>query len=624
MIKRLLLFVFITAISAIALVACLPAPPSNENGGLQNGDEESKGGAVFTIVYSASDSKDTEISKAKNSIGLKYQIYSTPVSDSVPKADNAFEIILGDTSRALTAVAKQKLPSDIPAGISVFAVVTDGSDTAIVGSSSEAVAMGARWLTSSVEKTKLAELREEVRFFSESDYLSVGHQALTYEIDALQSTPILLGVSLDSIPYESFVSSTDSYNLLLRRVDSLPHISATVPDGMSASVVQPTEQTMTATVTVRSIDGTQIKAYTLKFTQNEYDNMNASIEKAFGGAEATVVIVHDDGNHSTAEYMVEKFTEHGLVGTLGLITKNLANKNDDGSWALKTAEVEYWRNVLSSGVFDVASHSHTHSFWGLSDEAESGWYLDSANNLHEYSFEAGRITEEVAGSREILRLAFPDEDVLAFIKPGFGRVSDENGTKGMTQISKRAYEIIAENYIGMRNTGGDVDGMPIADIYNVKSHTVKDTDTAESWMALVNTAAEQNGLLVFLYHKIEESPSSSLTAKKGETDEFFSALGEEVESGRIWNTHLEDAMRYSAELSASTLDVRHYGDRITLELTDTLDNEIYDQALTVRVPVREGYTKVITDNGQTLEVTDGYVLINVVPDSGIITLTETN
>ncbi len=354
----------------------------------------------------------------------------------------------------------------------------------------------------------------------------------------------------------------------------------------------------------------------------EVKMLDATIEKAFGGAEATVVIVHDDGTHSTVDYMVEKFTEHGLVGTLGLITKNLAARNEDGEWELKTEEVDYWRGVLDSGTFDVASHSHTHTFWGISDEAESGWYLDSGSNLHEYSFEAGKITEEVAGSREILKMAFPDQRVMAFIKPGFGRVSDENGTKGMTQISERAYEIIAENYIGMRNTGGDVDNMPIADIYNVKSHTVKNTDTAEDWMQLVGNAAENNGLLVFLFHRIEASPTNSLRADIEQTDTFFSRLGDEVKNKRIWNPHLEDAMRYSAELSSATLDVRHHGDRITLELTDTLDNDIYDQALTVRVPVRDGYTKVYTDRGETLEVADGYVLINVVPDSGIITLTE--
>ena len=125
----------------------------------------------------------------------------------------------------------------------------------------------------------------------------------------------------------------------------------------------------------------------------EYVTLNATVAPALGDADATIVIVHDDGTKSTVEYMVDSFKENGLVGTLGLITKNLATKSADGEWVLKDAEVEYWQNILDTGVFNVASHSHTHTFWGVSDEAESGWYLDASNNLHEYSFEAGRITE---------------------------------------------------------------------------------------------------------------------------------------------------------------------------------------------------------------------------------------
>ena len=358
----------------------------------------------------------------------------------------------------------------------------------------------------------------------------------------------------------------------------------------------------------------------------EYELLNAEIEPAYGGASATVVIVHDDGTRSTVDYMVERFTEHGLVGTLGLITKNFATRDENGEWVLKDSEVEYWRGVLDSGTFDVASHSHTHTFWGISDEAESGWYLDSGNTLHEYSYEAGRITSEVADSGKILRMAFPDQRVLAFIKPGFGRHSDENGTRGV-QISDRAYEIIKENYIGMRNTGGDVDTMPYANIYSVKSHTVKNTDTAADWKQLVSEAKSSGGTLVFLFHRIEENPENSLRASIDETDEFFAWLGSEVASGSVSNVTLEDSMLYSAELAASSLEVRKYSDRITVDLTDTLDDAIYDAPLTVRVPVSSSYARVTTDRGEQLSVLrDGrgsYVLIDVIPDSDTVTLTWT-
>ena len=356
----------------------------------------------------------------------------------------------------------------------------------------------------------------------------------------------------------------------------------------------------------------------------EYVTLMAAVEPALGGADATVVIVHDDGTKSTVEYMVDSFKENGLVGTLGLITKNLATKSEDGEWVLKDAEVEYWQNILDTGVFNVASHSHTHTFWGVSDEAESGWYLDASNNLHEYSFEAGRITEEVASSKQILRTAFPDQRVLAFIKPGFGRVSDENGTRGLPQISDKAFEIIGEHYVGMRNTGGDVDTMPFANTYSVKSHTVKNTDTATDWKSLTQSAQRTGGVLVFLFHHIENSPTNPLRADKDQTDIYFKWLGTEKEAGRVWNPYLEDAMLYSEEMRTARIDARLYEDRITVHLTDEMDDAIYDHPLTLRIPIPAGYDSVTTDGGKVLypTVRDGVpcVLIDMIPDSDPVTI----
>lgn len=355
----------------------------------------------------------------------------------------------------------------------------------------------------------------------------------------------------------------------------------------------------------------------------EYVTLNATVAPALGDADATIVIVHDDGTKSTVEYMVDSFKENGLVGTLGLITKNLATKSADGEWVLKDAEVEYWQSILDTGVFNVASHSHTHTFWGVSDEAESGWYLDASNNLHEYSFEAGRITEEVAVSKQILKAAFPDQRVLSFIKPGFGRVSDENGTKGMTQISDKAFEIIGEHYVGMRNTGGDVDTMPFANTYSVKSHTVKNTDTATDWKSLTQSAQRTGGVLVFLFHHIENSPTNSLRADIDQTDIYFKWLGIEKEAGRVWNPYLEDAMLYSEEMRTAKIDARLYEDRITVDLTDDMDDAIYDHPLTLRIPIPAGYDSVTYDGKVIFPIVkDGTpcVLIDLIPDSDTVTL----
>jgi hypothetical protein len=230
-------------------------------------------------------------------------------------------------------------------------------------------------------------------------------------------------------------------------------------------------------------------------------------------------------------------------------------------------------------------------------------------------------------------MAFPDQDVLMMIKPGFGRVSDANGTKGTQQISDKAYEIIANNYIGMRDTGGGVTAIPIENYYKINSYNVKYKNTASDWQAAVNSAINQNGMLVFLFHTIiEENPETnpeSLTANMTETDAFFEWLGEKNSNGTIWNTFLEDAVLYATEYAESTLDAKNYGDRIELALTTELDTEIYNHPLTVTVPVPADAERVIatSENGKRTELeiirVDGEncVRLDMIPGGLKITLT---
>ena len=69
-------------------------------------------------------------------------------------------------------------------------------------------------------------------------------------------------------------------------------------------------------------------------------------------------------------------------------------------------------------------------------------------------------------------------------------------------------------------------------------------------------------------------------------------------------------------------------DFIRFTLTDSEDNTAYNEALTVKVGVPASWASA-TASGNTLEVytdTDGsfYVLVDIVPDSGVVTLSATN
>lgn len=586
------------------------------------------------IVTPASESSNSELKSATVTVETafysKHGVKPSTKNDSSASEDGVSEILIGKTDRALSTEALALLPQNVGDDVHAFAILVKNGNMAIVATSDAAYKIAARWFANNA----ISEIKNgysKTMFTTESIRQNEGTKATCYDISTMYSDIFIESVTLGDEIFEKFDIYCTSYDILLQRQDTDKEIKISHPSFVTSTTEWKNDNQYN--ITLSSMDKSKTVTYSFYFDRLEYDILaNAKIEKVYGARDAIVVIVHDDGTHATVDYMADSFELNGLVGTLGLITKNLASKNSGGNWVLKQSEVNYWRSILSRGVFDVASHSHTHSFWGISDEAESGYYLDSGNNLHEYSFEAGRITEEVAGSREILKMAFPDQDVLMMIKPGFGRVSDANGTKGMTQISDKAYEIIAANYIGMRDTGGGVTTIPIENYYKINSFSVQYKNTAQDWQNAVNSAIKQNGMIVFLYHTIiEDDPSkdgNSYTAKMSEADAFFEWLGEKNANGTVWNTFLEDAVLYATEYAETKLDAKDFGDRIELTLTNTLDQSIYNHPLTVTVPVSKDATSVtaIDANGNRTKLdivregSEYCVRIDMIPNGSTLTL----
>ena len=587
------------------------------------------------IVISPSDvAKEEYMDDAAFSVkrGLRVAGISEPetITDDDSYDGNLYEVLLGQTNRPLSNEAHAMLPTYTDDDMHVFSVLIKNGDVAICASTETAYTVASKWFCANVVTQDMPMEYSAVMFTTQSIYEKEGNNATCYDASSLASDLLIEGVSLNGTALDSFDAGVFEYDIILNVRDSIPTLSLACPSFIGCSIESISGDAPAAIATVTSKDGSKSLTYKFNFIKETVSTvMDAKIEKVYGGRDAIVVIVHDDGTKNTVNYMSDQFAAHDLVGTIGLIVNKIATQSTNGTWKLNPAEVSYWQSVLNTGRFDIANHSLTHSFWGISNEDESGYYLDASGNLHEYSYKAGRITDEVVLSKQLLQQAFPGEDVLAFIKPGFGRVTDANGTTGMTQISDVAYSILAEHYIGMRDTGGGATDIPVPNIFKLSSHTVRESDTAETWKSQVNKAANKNGMVVFLFHTIVDEPTpGSLTGRTAETDAFFGWLGEQKADGKIWNTYLDTAMKYVEEYKNAVLDVKDYGDRIEIAVTDNLDNDIYDHPLTVKVPVHSSITSVTAEypdgTESELEILsdddDLYVQIDVVPDSEAIIL----
>ncbi len=323
--------------------------------------------------------------------------------------------------------------------------------------------------------------------------------------------------------------------------------------------------------------------------------MKATLEKVRGGLDATVVIVHDDGDLATCRYLLSEYEKNDLCGTIAMVASRVIKLPGN---ELNSEAVAAWQALLDSGRFSVSCHSYTHAFWGLTDEEEDGILLSNSGEEIPYHYEAGRITREVRDAGELLRAAFPTQRVRAFVKPGFGR--HKNGI----QISETAYAIVRKYYVAMRNTGGGVETIPPLDPYKIRSYMVRAGESAESWIPYTEQAIDEHGMIVYLFHGIRDT-SSGLTVAKSDASRLFSHIGKRRREGKIHVTSFDEAALYGEELRAARLTLTEAEGAATLSLETGLDRSIYDLPLTVRLngavgEVRAEDGRAITRRGDAL------------------------
>lgn len=350
----------------------------------------------------------------------------------------------------------------------------------------------------------------------------------------------------------------------------------------------------------------------------------AEVLPAKDGANGIVAIIHDDGTLDTVYSLDELFYEYGLVGDIAIIKNKVSSASNIATWQ-KVLDTERWKLVC---------HSETHTWWGTATDNGDGTYTFADNETKLYN--------EVVAFRDYLREKFPSQRVLTFAYPGFaddkrkyaGGYFGEVGTDVYNNIrsfiySENARELIADTYIAARydsNLAGNGAYLDSVKEYNYMNGGFISTDhVANGTIAARLEDAANGGIHTFSLHTSTETGGDiTLSAM----EEVCRMLSEYVKEGKIWNTHYEDAILYVKEAQNSSVSVSGDSDKISVTLTDTLDDSIYDYALTVRVKVPASWQacKVTQGNDVSYAVAktvdgDRVVDINIVPDRAVAELT---
>ncbi len=263
-----------------------------------------------------------------------------------------------------------------------------------------------------------------------------------------------------------------------------------------------------ATVTVTSGDGKTTKVYKITFIMD--DDFTASAEVVNkNGASGTVTFVVDDGYHPTATFMksmMEKYSALAVtyaVKTSKFASLTTADSDGDGlneyimdngkyTYTKDQATIDFWLDILSVGKSEIASHSHTHAFWGVNDNGGAQESVSTsgvpANRIYS-TLPVGSASAEIYASQQIIKDIFGETSRgIAYVTPGIapkggGTVISTSAAVSILNMSVRLVNDTAINVVGNKitlNSNSEINLESVVAILMAGTQIQTTADTSES------------------------------------------------------------------------------------------------------------------------------------------------
>jgi len=190
--------------------------------------------------------------------------------------------------------------------------------------------------------------------------------------------------------------------------------------------------------------------------------------------------------------------------------------------------------------------------------------------------------------------------------------------------------ITEKYYIAARGCSGSIVSKTPSNFMNISSFVCGSQGSIQrssDFSDKAKSAVRLQGWTVFLIHAVDDeagySPTSS--AELGKALQFFTENEE-----TYWLTTFSNTVRYIKQRnSVSVNQIAHEDSVITLSVSDTMDNAIYNLPVSIRRQLPQGWSSArVLQNGKIVESTIvnvdelDYLSFNVVPDSGEIKIVK--
>ena len=449
--------------------------------------------------------------------------------------------------------------------------------------------------------------------YAQKGYNELGYEAADNTLDFMNNNKTVEGVSiLSSVGIKNYKDGDD---IILPKEDSIVTIYPTasakkveysLSDNISASlseygVLTPKKAFANSysTLTVKA-DG---KEMTFKVYSPLLDE-SITIASVKDNKKAIYTFTGDDGTLSDTIFYHDEFKRIGeannieMTGTIALVPGWIeSGKAGIATW--KECE-----NIFADGILVAANHTMNHNL---------NTFVNNADGITDEILET-----EVNKSREMIMEKLPGQKVLGLVLPGNWAYS-----KIVTKAKEQHKSI---------RSGAGYTSLPIDnadDLYGIHFQSLMDETTATTMNSWVDSAINNGKWLMEMWHGVRDGAdnnpnSQGYAPNKAEATAHFEYIASRADS--IWVANWNQGICYMMErLSAKVSMLSQTTTELKIELKDDLDNAVYNEELTVNIKLPEGWTDFVATQGDktlTSSVYNGNMSINIVPDSGVVTITK--
>ncbi len=344
---------------------------------------------------------------------------------------------------------------------------------------------------------------------------------------------------------------------------------------------------------------------------------DVSVKKWKDDKTAAFSFTFDDCMQSQYDYVFPMFEQYGFRGTFFLITGPL-----DDPWG------PYWRYgtwpefiEMSNAGQEMGSHTITHAHLGnlaIGDTSTTGTLLYEL-------YQSKKSIERKIPNKKCIVLAYPyseyDNDVINY-----------------TSLFYESARAISEDPVDSSLSGQDwyTVGSRVIEFDSLRNSPSDDLDELQAFYDYVDNSINQGGWGLLQAHDVIPFDSIQSAIDQGSYQpisvQWFESACQYVsdasDNGDVWVAPMGEVTKYMKERDSYDYNIISVTDTsIILNVTDTLENDIYNYPLTADIIVPDGWSAVSVFQTGFYDYTTSYIAgsntiieTSVVPDGGHITL----